>query len=125
MNDFGQTELETIELTIEDAKQHVERHNALERLYDHPDFKLLISSGLFETEAIRLVRATGFPANRNQASQELLAHRINMISELQMYFQQIVNEGTSANAALNDHYLTKEEIIKEMNSGDVVINGEV
>lgn len=116
MNDFDQTDLETINLTIEDAQSKIARMEALERLENIQDFKDIVSEGLCETEAIRLVRATAFPGNRNNSSQELLASRINMIGELQMYFVQIKNEGRAAKAALQDHYNTRDEILEEESS---------
>ena len=118
----NQTELETIELTIEDAKDKINLMEALDRLYEHPDFKLIVTEGLMEKEAIRLVRATAFPGNRNAESQELLAARIGMIGELQMYFTQLRNEGMSAARALDDHYRTRDDIMAET-MGNVDITG--
>ena len=110
---INQTQQETIELTIEEAKKDIDKLDALDRLYTHPDFKLLISEGLCEEEAIRLVRAGSFPGNKTEERQATIQARIAMIGELQMYFQQIRNSGNAAMSAMAEHELTLQEIIEE------------
>lgn len=66
MNEREQ-QLQQIELSIEDARELVERREILRRLEANPDFQKLIKTEYLEKESIRLVHSYGHPAfARNQ-----------------------------------------------------------
>jgi len=119
-----QTELETIEMTIEEAKKQVALMETYQRLLNNPDYQAIFSKGLFEEEAIRVVRARAYPHLQSEDQQMNLVNRLNTIGDLQMYLLQINQMGQTAERGLVDHYKAKDEILEEqlgaVNLGDRV-----
>mgnify|MGYP000860084518 CR=1 FL=1 len=117
-----ENQLQTIELTIEEAKKNVERMEALDRLHNSPDFKLVLLEGFLEKEALRLVRAKAFPSIRNdEERQKFINDRLSAIAEIHSWFNQINQEGAASAAAMDDYEQTREEILQEMQTGVEVI----
>lgn len=109
-----ENQLETIELTIEEAKQKVGRMEALERLHDNPDFKAVLLEGFLEQEVLRLVRAKAFPATRHDENrQAFINSRLECAAEIQSWFNQINQEGNASKGAMADFEATREEILME------------
>lgn len=117
-----ENQLQTIDLTIDDAKLKIETMAALERLHENEDFKLVISTGFMEKEALRLVRAKAFPSMRgNEERQAFINDRLQGVAELASWFNQVNQEGSASKAALEDHEQTRDDIVKEMSSGVEVV----
>ena len=117
-----ENQLQTIELTIEEAKKNIERMEALERLHTNADFKNVLLEGFLEKEALRLVRAKAFPSIRNEPErQKFIEDRLSAIAEVYSWFNQINQEGAASLAAMEDFEQTREEILKEIQTGIEVI----
>ena len=71
--EFEQVEKQ-IEISIDAAKGAVDRKNAIARLFENEDFKLIFEKGYFEQEAARLV---GLLADPEFASDEKHQELIN------------------------------------------------
>lgn len=111
-------QLQRIELTIEEAKDNIERMNALERLFDNKDFKKLILDGYFKEEASRLVMLRADPNATHEDQQKQINLLIDAIGGLRQYFNTIKAFGRMSSNALKDHEKTREEVLQEQLDGD-------
>lgn len=109
-------DIRQIELTIESAHEAVAKAEALERLQDNPDFKLVIKEGYFVKESCRLIRARGL-RSANFETQEnmrvLIERDMEGISTLGAYFGLIFQEGNAAAEALESDQDTLAELNAE------------
>lgn len=105
--------LRQVERNIQQHKKAVELGNALERLKVNKDFKLIVSQGYFESEAIRLVHAKTAPNLQSVESQKLLDSQIQSIGVLAQYFQMVEQDAAMAFRQLEVDEATREEILAE------------
>ncbi len=54
MSKDRESQLEQIEVTIEQANKAIELQDAFKRLLDNKDFEAIITKGYFENESVRL-----------------------------------------------------------------------
>lgn len=96
--------IQTITLEMEDARQMVEQHKALERLMVNPDFTALVTDGFAKKEAIRLVN---FRASDEVQDNEALLKRvdrgIDAIGYLQEYFRKVEIHGQMAAEKIQEY----------------------
>lgn len=97
-----------IELSIEQRKQSIARHDALLRLQDNPDFQVLVAQGYFKDEACRLVLTKNDPANLNTEGQESVLRDIDAISSFHAYLAGIARSGNVARKCLEGDMETLE-----------------
>lgn len=105
--------IEEIELSIEEARSKVRLAAALNRLADHPDFRLVISDGFFRDEAVRLVQAKASPALQSAEMQTKVIGQIDAIGNLYQYFVKVLQQGELAEAAIRDGEEAIEEMVTE------------
>lgn len=106
-------DLHEVEMTIEDAQRNIDKMNALLRLRDNRDFKLLIDRGYFEEEAARLVLARAEPGLQTEEHQVMLDKMIDSVGYLRQYFNKIYQFGQHSQQAIEEHRETRDEIMAE------------
>jgi hypothetical protein len=102
--------IEAIELNITQARELVERGEALNRLLDNREFKELILDGYLKKEAIRLVHLKAEPAMQTPTHQANILREMDGIGSLTGYFRQIERVAESALSAIADGEEAIEEI---------------
>lgn len=94
------SEIEQLELSIEEAQKIVDRRNQLDKLFSNREFKKVVLEGLFEEEIQRLVGLlgdTGMKPHRDEITLELQS-----ISKLRAYFQRVKQFGDMAEQSIKD-----------------------
>lgn len=107
-------QLETIELSIKQANDAIEKMEALLRLTENKDFKLLVTEGYFEKEASRLVLLRADSNMQDEAGQSLINKSIDGVGFLRQYFSTIMHFGRMAEKAKVDHEDAREGILREV-----------
>ncbi len=87
---------------LHEKAEEVKMAEALKRLRNNSDFKLIIGEGFFEKDAIRCVALKAQVAMRNPALQLSISNRIDAIGELNVYLQNIDVLGNAAVAAIHE-----------------------
>jgi len=106
-------DIKEIEVTIDQAKEQVERMEALDRLRQNKDWKNIIEEGYFEKEASRLVCALGEPALQEDKQQEQLQNMMKGVTWFRQYLNSIYMFGRQAQQAMPSYEQTREEIYNE------------
>jgi len=106
-------ELESLEITIEQAKKSIARKDCLVRLQNNPDFKELIEKGFLEQHAIRQVMLKAHPGLQEEKNQKMLDQQINAIGQFKQFLIAVYTEGMQATQALHEDEATREELLRE------------
>ena len=106
-------QLEHIEISIEQAKKLIDNKNALIRLTDNPDFKLLVLEGYFKEEASRLVLLKADPEMQKDTEMKSIEKSIDAIGYVRLYFRTIMQLGSRAEQDLLGSEQTREELLAE------------
>lgn len=117
-----QSEIESIELSIEDAKRKIDLREAMRRLMKNKDFITIIDDGYFESEAVRLVHLKSDPNMQDPDQQAFVVRAIDAIGTLRAYMSRIFQQGNSAENAMAAHETALEEVLSEDLSDQEVIN---
>lgn len=110
---MSQTDIEQIEMSIEEARKMVDMAEAARRLADHPDFKRVILDGYFVNEASRLallIDDPGIPANQ----QKLFENALRGPSALKRYLMSLTAQGDHAKVAIESSESELELIRMEL-----------
>lgn len=107
------TEVQEIELSIENARKMVKLAESLERLHDNPDFKDVITEGYFKDEAVRLVSLKAAPQMQDDHSQALIVKDIDGIGSLRQYFHTIYQMADNAQRAIEDGQAALDEMAED------------
>jgi len=110
---MSQSQIEEIELNIEQAKSFVEQGRALERLYGNPDFRKIIGEGFLEKEAVRLVHLKSDPSMQSEEMQREIVKQIDSIGCLTHYFRMVAHQKMLAEKAIEEDERTREELLEE------------
>lgn len=105
-------EIEQVEISLQQAKEQIERAEALDRLHQNKDFRKMILEGYFKEEASRLVLLKG-DINLSKEAEEHCDKMINGIGVLRAYFQTVYHFGNMAEKAIADHEAAREELLQE------------
>lgn len=105
--------IQDIELNIKQAQVLVDTGNALERLRNNRDFKMIISTGYFEQEAVRLVHLKGDPSMQTPEFQESIIKQIDAIAALNQYFQTVFHRAALAEKAIISDEEMRDELLIE------------
>jgi hypothetical protein len=106
-------ELESLEITIEQAKKSIARKDCLVRLQMNQDFKELIEKGFFEQHAVRQVMLKAHPGMQDEKNQKILDQQITAIGNFRQYLIAVYTEGMNAEQALREDETTREELLRE------------
>lgn len=112
MNTDAFQELESIELSIEAAKEKIDVMQTFERLSKNPDFQSLILQRYMKDYALRQVELKAVKG----ISQDVLDYidkQLDAISFLNQYFMFLVQEGRHAEAALENDIEERDRLVEE------------
>lgn len=109
---MSQQEIQELELSIEAAREIVERGNMAARLAHHPDFKKIVMDGFFRDEAARLVHLLSDP-NLPEKDRAHVQNAINGVGYLKRYLHSLVQMGVVAEKEIAQGEETLEEIRAE------------
>lgn len=107
------TDLESVEITIEQAKQQIDNMQALDRLRKNKDFMELVEDGFMKDEAARLVLALAEPALQTEEHQKQLYKMVDAVGYFRQYLNKIYQFGHIAEGALKSHEDTRNELMSE------------
>jgi hypothetical protein len=110
---MSKEDLDSIEISIEQAKKAIARKDCLVRLQMNPDYKELIEKGFLEAHAIRQVMLKAHPGLQVEARQKELDRQIIAIGEFQQFLIGVYTQGMQAAQALNEDEATREDLLKE------------
>lgn len=111
--------IQTIELSIQDAKKNIALNAALKKLHDDPNFKKVILDGYFRDEAIRLVGIKAQPNCSGDDIQREINKAIDGIGSLSQYFNSIHANAVQSTKALHDNEeALREELLDRRLSGE-------
>ena len=113
MSTNNANDIEEIELSIEDAKKQVRRKEALIRLEENADFKMLITDGFMEKHAVRQVMMKGHPDLQSEKAQNMLNKQIDAIGQFKQFLLGIWTLGSNAEVALERDEATLIEMLAE------------
>jgi hypothetical protein len=107
------TQVEELEISMEQAKLIISKADNLINLTKNPDFINIITKGYFVNEASRLVLAKATPAMATESLQKDVDNAIIAIGYLQQYFNSIIGMGNMARKSLYESEQTREELLHE------------
>ena len=102
-----------LEVSMEDARETVDRADALRRLLDNADFIRIVDEGYFRDEAARLCNVKADPEFDDERAQANILRNINAIAPFKMYLRTILQFGDMAAQALVADQQTREDILEE------------
>lgn len=110
---MSEEHLQQLEVSIEEAKAHIETRAALARLSSNPDFEKIVLEGYLKDEAVRLVQLRADPNFSSDEDQASLLKAIDAIGQFRLYCNTINQVGQMAQNALEADEATREEILAE------------
>jgi len=102
-----------LEREIQAAKQAIEVGQALDRLKNNRDFKLVITTGYFTEEAVRLVHLKAMPNMARPESQASIIQQIDAIGTFYGYLLKVEQQAQLAGAKVAADEDTLEELAAE------------
>jgi len=109
---MSQSDIEEVELSIEHARELIERGQMAERLSRNNEFRKLVLEGYFVNEAARLALLYSDPNIPNEMRENLLRD-ISAPGCFKRYLSSIVQMGHVAQRELREHMETLDEIRAE------------
>jgi hypothetical protein len=110
---YNQSDLEQIEVTIQEAEDSIAKLDALNRLRKNQDFKMLFEEGYLKEESARLVLMRAEPNVQNEQEQALLNKMIDAVGFFRQYLNKIYQFGNHAKSAIEAHRQTRTELMDE------------
>lgn len=104
------TELQEIEVTIEEAKEAVELAESLEKLERNGAFKKLVLKKYIGEKPNTLTALFASPDERQRKAAEL---GMTGVAQLEMFFHSVRAQGAHAKAALKELEQTKLDLVNE------------
>ena len=111
---FNSSELEQINMTINEAEKQINKMEALERLRNNKDFQLIIEKGYFIDEASRLVLVKADANLQEEGHQKSIDKMITAVGYFRQYLSQLYQTGNVAKRSIEDHRNTRTEIMAEV-----------
>ena len=110
---LDQSELQQVEITIEQAEETIKLRDALRTLSKLKEFKDVIDEGYFVNEACRLVMSKSDMQLQAPEQQKMIDDGIIGIGQLRAYFTLIMQAGQMADASLREAHEARTEILSE------------
>lgn len=110
---MSEAQVESVELSIKNAKHNIELGEALQKLVKNAAFKKVILEGYFEKEASRVVLLKAEPSMDSDSQQKSLDDSITSIGGLRQYFRTIAAVAKQSEKAMVDYHATLEELRNE------------
>jgi hypothetical protein len=105
--------VEEIEISIKEAKKHVDKMHSLQKLTNNQDFIKVILEGYFENEASRLVLLKADSNMQDEANQTHINKAIDSVGYLRQYFSAVMQLGRMAEKSIDESEATKQEMLAE------------
>jgi len=105
--------IETIEISIKQGKETVDKMNSLLKLTKNKDFKKVIDDGYFVEEASRLVLLKADPSLQSTEDQRQIDNSILAIGYFRQYLATIFQLGRMAEKSLKEDEEVREELMSE------------
>lgn len=112
-DDVQEIDQETIEVSMDQAKQALGLKKALVKLTKNREFKKVVLDNYFETEAARLVMLKADPELQSPEAQADLVKRMDAIGMFREYCRGIMAFGAQAEKELRDLEEAREEMLAE------------
>jgi len=109
----NQTDMQEIQLDIDDAKEIIAMSDALGRLEHNPDFDKVIYEGYIKEEAVRLVGLKAAPEMGSEDQQRMILKDIDGIGALQQYFRRVHIFAHQARMSIESAENALDEIAEE------------
>ena len=106
-------QIQELEITIADARKAVELGNALNRLSDNKDFKLIIGDGYLKEFALGQMELLAHPNMQDEEAQAGIIKDLQATSSLHAHFVSIMQRAATMQTALTEQEQTLEEIHNE------------
>lgn len=106
-------QIREVELSIEEARAAVELRDALERLRENRDYKLVVEKGYFIDEPARMVMLRSEPHMQEDGQLQYLARALDGVGFYRQYERKIVQMGNMSEQAIRDNETTRQELLAE------------
>ena len=103
-------ELAEIDKRIDDLKNQIEMHHALERLHENEDFKKVVLDGYFEKESERIFQMLITPSSLKREQIENLMEMMSSIRYFKGYFKTLIINAAMAPDELEAEQLYRQEV---------------
>ena len=107
------SQIEEVEIGIEQARAIVAKAAALANLFSNKDFKLAITEGYLKEEAVRLVLLKADPSASSKEMQDSIADGITAIGHFNQYLRTIQALGSMAVKSLGEYEDLRTELLDE------------
>lgn len=97
------TEVQKIQITLDEAKKKVKLGEALERLERNKDFKLVFDEEFFKQESLRQVSLLSCPAHQEPHKQASIIADMRASATVQAFFRLIQRNAEHAEVAIMDN----------------------
>jgi len=101
------SDIETIEISIEQAKAVIETANALDRLHENKDFQAIFLEGYMKSHVLRNVGLKASFGAQDEKTQKYIDAQIMGVGSLQQYIAGVYQK---ANAAVTSIVADEEEM---------------
>lgn len=106
-------DIETLELTIEQAKKSVDLMNRMDRLRKNRDFKVIFEDELFDNYTRSTAYLLSDPQMQGENEQKDLQLELQAIGRVRQFFSAIYQKGRIAEKSIEDSQNTIEELREE------------
>lgn len=107
-------QIQSVEVSIEHAKEAVEKSKSITRLVKNRDFKKIILDGYFEQEAIRLVMLKADGNFQTSEAQADIIKQMDGIGSLRSYLHTVTQLGAMSARALEEDEETLADLRAEV-----------
>lgn len=107
-------QIENIEISINTAKEYVDRMNSVFSLSKNRDFIDVIDKGYFEKEASRLVLLKADPNLQKPEEQASIIRSIDAIGHFRQYLSSVISLGKMMEKSLVEDTVTRDELLQEI-----------
>lgn len=108
-----QTELDTIEIEIDRAKEAIALRDKLNRLEATPEFKEIILDDYLSKEPARLAKLKVDPSMQTEINQNMIMDALAGVGSLNMYLMKIRQVAQVMESSMEDLELTRAEMLQE------------
>lgn len=111
---MSQSDIQEVEITIEQARKQIKMRDAVERLMNNQDFKDIVLEQYLREEAVRLVHLKADAQMQDERRQRNMDMGIAGIGLFRVFCERIQREGDEAEEALDGHLETLDQVQSEI-----------
>jgi hypothetical protein len=110
---MSEVQIETLELSIEQAQKSVKLMNQMDKLRKNKEFKAIIEDELLDNYARNTVYLLSDPNMSGEAEQADLIKDLEMVGRVRQFFSTIYQKGRMAEKTIIDSNVTIDELREE------------